>query len=161
MAKSNAKYILKATVSHCVNSNNIRSKYDKHKAHPHSLSCLQRGVCPGQRCSVMLTDCRRVSRIMEKLSFCNAQMRLSLVLQLSTGSRRDAVSNRGSIQSGNAIRFIPPSLFSPFDHELDYTNRKLMLLIVVGIDMFILLYYREQRGKLKWICYTPSVYVYI
>lgn len=56
-----------------------------------------RGVCPGQPCSVMLTDRGRLSRIMEKLSFCNAQMRLSLVLQLFTGSRRDAVFNRGSI----------------------------------------------------------------
>lgn len=34
-----------------------------------------------------------------------------------------------------------------------------MLLIVVGIDMFILLYYREQRGKLKWMCY-PQVFMY-
>ena len=31
-----------------------------------------------------------------------------------------------------------------------------MLLIVVGIDMFILLYYREQRGKPKWMC-CPKV----
>lgn len=67
----------------------------------------------------MLTDCRRLSRIIEKLGFCNAQMRLSLVLQLFTGSRRDAVFNRGLNLVGNAIRFSPSSVLSPFDHELD------------------------------------------
>lgn len=57
--------------------------------------------------SAPLSDCH-VSCIMAKLSFCNAQMRLSLVLQLLTGSRRDAVSNRGSICCGMRLDLALP-----------------------------------------------------
>lgn len=85
----------------CAGDNSFRSQHDTAQdntrllAIPSAVALRWKGVPR----SAPLGDCR-VSHIMAKLSFCNAQMRLSLVLQLLTGSRRDAVSNRGSICCG-------------------------------------------------------------
>lgn len=94
-----------ASLLHCASDNCFGKLKTQHRGRPHRWPPVPPGK--GVPRSAALGDCR-FGRIMVKLSFCNAQMRLSLVLQLLTGSRRDAVSNRGSICRGMRLDLALP-----------------------------------------------------
>lgn len=91
----------RTSVGHFLCDNSICSQHDTTQDNTRLLAVPSAAALgwKGVPRSALLGDCC-FSRIMVKLSFCNAQIRLSLVLQLLTGSRRDAVSNRGSICCG-------------------------------------------------------------